>query len=221
MHSGPESRSTARDRHVLTFRGLVIDVDARRVICDDVERSLTKSEFDLLLELARNAGTVLSSEQLFRAVWGSDWVGDGHAVEVQISRLRAKLGESSKAQRFVKTVRSVGYRLDADSVGGSVTITYDAELRVTAIDPYDRPFFGWDPQDIIGTFFLLGFGPMSEVSQPEAIAIIKAVAATNPTQMNHAFDVRCADGSTESRNAFSQVLSDEAGAFAGWRLTLH
>ena len=215
MDSGPNSRSSAVHRDVLEFRHLLIDITARRVICDDAEISLTKSEFDLLVALAREVGSVVSPEQLFRALWGSDWVGDGHAVEVQISRLRIKLGESSRTQRFIKTVRSAGYRFDGDSPGPIVTLSYDGQLRVTDIVPKDRPFFGWDPYAVIGTYFILAAGPVSELPQAEAIAFLHAVAASGPEIVAHAYEVRCADGTTQARHATVRIHVDESGKFDG------
>lgn len=103
------ARGTSPRRETLSFKDLHIDLNARRVACNDREVPLTQSEFDLLVELARNAGSVVSSDQLSNVLSGSNWAGDGHAIEVQISRLRAKLGESSKEQRFIRTVRSAGY----------------------------------------------------------------------------------------------------------------
>ena len=49
--------------------------------------------------------------QLIDAVWGADWVGDEHLVDVHVGHLRRKLGDDAAAGRFVRTVRGVGYRM--------------------------------------------------------------------------------------------------------------
>ena len=72
----------------------------------NAEVLLTRSEFELLVLLASSPGVVLSREDLFKTVWGTHWVGDGHAVEVQISRLRQKLGDNGDGPRLITTVRS-------------------------------------------------------------------------------------------------------------------
>ncbi|WP_312899822.1 winged helix-turn-helix domain-containing protein, partial [Corynebacterium variabile] len=53
----------------------------------------------------------LIRRQLSDAVWGEDWVGDDHLVDVHIAHLRKKLGDDPSQPRFVQTVRGVGYRM--------------------------------------------------------------------------------------------------------------
>ena len=72
---------------------------------------LTRTEFDLLQALAEHPGWVLNRRQLTDAVWGEDWVGDDHLVDVHIAHLRKKLGDAPSQPRFVQTVRGVGYRM--------------------------------------------------------------------------------------------------------------
>ena len=87
---------------------LRVDEAARRVRRGDVELTLTKVEFDLLIALGRNAGRVLSKAQLLADVWGfADY--DPNVVEVAMSGLRRKL--ESRGSRLVHTVRGVGYVL--------------------------------------------------------------------------------------------------------------
>jgi DNA-binding response OmpR family regulator len=52
-------------------------------------------------------------ETLLRTVWGTDWVSDGHLVEVHMANLRRKLGDDPRSGRYIRTVRGVGYRLGA------------------------------------------------------------------------------------------------------------
>jgi DNA-binding response OmpR family regulator len=52
-------------------------------------------------------------------VWGPGWFGDDHVVDVHMSKLRQKLGEDPREPRFVRTVRGVGYRLDAEPPGSA------------------------------------------------------------------------------------------------------
>lgn len=220
MNSASDPR-THSPREILEFKNLHIDLNAHRVICDGSEVTLTKSEFELLVELARNAGNVVSSDQLSQVLSGSNWIGDGHAIEVQISRLRSKLGEWSKEQRFIRTVRSVGYRFDGEPHGPIVTLTYDEKLRVVNVVPKAQPFFGWDPDEIIGTYFVLAAGPIADIPQADAIGVLRAVAATQPQVVHHSYDVRCADGRTQTCNAVTEVLLDADGQFVGAILTVH
>ena len=78
---------------------------------------LTRIEFDLLDALAAKPSMVFSRRMLRDLVWGSDWYGDDHVVDVHIANLRKKLGPDGR--RVVETVRGVGYRLgDAEAVAG-------------------------------------------------------------------------------------------------------
>ena len=215
---GSNVHRSLQGRDVLEFKDLLIELDARRVVQAGTEISLTKSEFDLLIELARNAGIVLSPQHLFASVWGTDWIGDGHVVEVQISRLRRKLGESSRSQRLIKTIRSAGYRFDGEYVGPIVTLVYDRKLRVTEIHPKDRPFFGWDPDAVIGTYFILAAGQGSTLAQPEAIDLMNALVASGPQVVTQVYAVRCADGTTAKCRALMHLHADAHGRFAGAHL---
>lgn len=206
---------------VLEFRNLRIEVDARRVFMHNAEVPLTRSEFELLLLLASNPGIVLTREELFKQVWGVHWLGDGHAVEVQISRLRQKLGDNGDDSRLISTVRSAGYRFDGQLIDHIVTLAYDAQLRVTAIHPNDQPFFGWDPDEVIGRFFLLAAGPTGLVAQEEALQMIRLMAATGLLVTDTAYEVRCADGTSRSQRARIALSVDGDGVYNGARISVY
>jgi DNA-binding response OmpR family regulator len=117
MMRGPRRREEPPDEpageaaEVLRHGGLEVEVDARIARLDGVELDLTRTEFDILVVLLRNPRRVWSRETLLRLVWGSDWVADGHLVEVHVGNLRRKLGDDPRSARYVRTVRGVGYRL--------------------------------------------------------------------------------------------------------------
>lgn len=203
---------------VLEFRDLRIEIDAHRVICGHREVQLTRSEFDLLVLLASNPGVVLSREELFKSLWDAHWVGDGHAIEVQVSRLRQKLGDHDKP--FISTIRSAGYRFDGEPIGHAVSVTYDARLRVTSVDPGDRPFFGWDPQEVIGTFFLLDASAARMISQEDAIRMITVMAETGVLVTESAYEILYADGSKQTHRGRIELLLDEHGVFCGARVSV-
>jgi DNA-binding response OmpR family regulator len=72
---------------------------------------LTRLEFDLLDTLSAQPRLAFSRRQLVEHVWGQDWFGDDHIVDVHIVRLRRKLGDDAASPRYVRTVRGVGYRM--------------------------------------------------------------------------------------------------------------
>ncbi|HEY0951897.1 response regulator transcription factor [Nocardioides sp.] len=93
------------------FGELAIDVAGRDVWLEGRTIALTRTEFDLLATLAQRPGMAFSRRQLIDAVWGPNWVGDEHLVDVHVGHLRHKLGDSATEGRYVRTVRGVGYRM--------------------------------------------------------------------------------------------------------------
>ena len=91
---------------------LTLDLMTRRVTLDGTPLKFTQKEFDLLAELMRNQGAVLSRDLLLTHVWGYDYVGDSHTVDVHIRWLRAKIEADPSAPERITTVRGVGYRFE-------------------------------------------------------------------------------------------------------------
>jgi DNA-binding response OmpR family regulator len=89
---------------------LVVDVPRRTVAVRGAAVSLTTTEFDILALLASDPGVVLSRSQLLEHVWGPEFVGDDHLVDVHVANLRRKVGAA-----LIDTVRGVGYRLAESS----------------------------------------------------------------------------------------------------------
>jgi two-component system response regulator MtrA len=89
---------------------LRIDPGGRTVERDGREIELTRTEFDLLLELARRPGQVFTRELLLDRIWGYDYLGDSRLVDVAIGRLRSKVEADPAAPALVLTVRGAGYK---------------------------------------------------------------------------------------------------------------
>ena len=87
--------------------GISVDPAAHRVEVQGQAVELTATEFRLLEDLMRHAGTVRTREQLLNTVWGYQFEGYARTVDTHVRRLRAKLGEGADT---VETVRGVGYR---------------------------------------------------------------------------------------------------------------
>jgi DNA-binding response OmpR family regulator len=95
------------------FGALEVDPAAREAKLDGAVVELTRIEFDLLDALSQRPRTALTRSQLLERVWGPNWFGDDHLVDVHVSKLRQKLGDDAHAPRYIRTVRGVGYRLEA------------------------------------------------------------------------------------------------------------
>ena len=88
---------------------LSIDVERRDVLIKGKRIKLTPVEFRLLAYLARNAGKVLTFQQILTNVWGNEYSGSMDYVHVYVSHLRRKLGENTKSPRYILTLHGVGY----------------------------------------------------------------------------------------------------------------
>ena len=91
--------------------GLVVDAVSRTAEVDGRPMELNRKEFDLLLALASRPGQVVSKRQLLAEVWQQPWGGADRTVDVHLSWLRRKLGESAAEPRYLHSVRGVGVKL--------------------------------------------------------------------------------------------------------------
>ncbi len=82
----------------------------RRARLDQEELQLSRKEFDLLAELVRHAGRVVTREQLMDRVWDENWFGSTKTLDVHVRWLRQKLGDDPASPRYLHTVRGVGFR---------------------------------------------------------------------------------------------------------------
>ncbi len=96
---------------VVQVGSIAVDLGRREVRVGDEPVELTTKEFDLLRYLAERPGLALSRQQILDGVWGYDWFGDPRTVDVHIAQVRRKVGDALT----IKTVRGVGYRLEARS----------------------------------------------------------------------------------------------------------
>jgi two-component system, OmpR family, response regulator RegX3 len=89
---------------------LEVDPGARRAVFRGEELALTRKEFDLLERLVREAGRVVTREDLMSEIWDMNWFGSTKTLDVHIGWLRKKLGDDSVDPRYIHTVRGVGFR---------------------------------------------------------------------------------------------------------------
>jgi DNA-binding response OmpR family regulator len=111
-------RRPRHDAHEAPFDGpppqrfghLLIDHTRHDVTMAGIIVPLTNLEFSLLTALAAHPGRVFTRDQLLEQVWGTDYFGDDHVVDVHIANLRKKLGDDPAAPTYIETVRGAGYR---------------------------------------------------------------------------------------------------------------
>ncbi|HUG09206.1 MAG TPA: response regulator transcription factor [Acidimicrobiia bacterium] len=95
----------------ITVGDLVVDVPARTATLGDETLDLSPKEFDILRVLVERAGEVLTKRELLAEVWREPYGGSDHTVDVHISWLRKKLGETAQQPRYIHTVHGVGVKL--------------------------------------------------------------------------------------------------------------
>ena len=103
-------REATTEPQTIDLGKLRIDVDGRTVSRDGQDIALTRTEFDLLVELAQRPGQVLTREVLLDRIWGYDFLGDSRLVDVAMGRLRAKVETDPALPELLLTVRGAGYK---------------------------------------------------------------------------------------------------------------
>lgn len=101
-------RRYGKNRKGLSFAGVAVDLECRKVFQDGREVELTVKEYDLLVELMRNKNVALHRDRLYEKVWKEPFMGDTRTLDTHIQRLRKKLGWENR----IRTVFRIGYRLE-------------------------------------------------------------------------------------------------------------
>ncbi|MDD3269848.1 MAG: VanR-ABDEGLN family response regulator transcription factor [Syntrophomonadaceae bacterium] len=107
------SAESSHEENVIMFSGLVLNKDQHECALNEKPLSLTPTEFSILWVLAFNKGRVVSSEELFREVWGDKYFSNSNnTVMVHIRHLREKMHDSAEHPKYIKTVWGVGYKIE-------------------------------------------------------------------------------------------------------------
>ena len=107
-------RATVKDKpsdSVFRYQDLVIDFASHRVMVANKEIKLTPTEYKVLSYISCNAGRVVTPDQLLDKVWGEEYVGDSHLLQVNVARLRQKLGDDARNQTYILTRPGIGYMM--------------------------------------------------------------------------------------------------------------
>ena len=102
-------KDSERPKERVSIGSLAVDASRREAQVDGQEIDLTTTEFDLLWYLVTHAGHVVSRQDIYLSLFQYDYDGLDRSVDVYISRLRNRLGDSPNAPHYIKTVRGVGY----------------------------------------------------------------------------------------------------------------
>lgn len=97
---------------IFSHRGIEMDIHKKTVSVEGKEVLLNAKEFELLQYFLENPGRVFTKKQLYEHVWDDLYYGDSNTIMVHISRLREKLGDDKKEPKYIRTIKSLGYRLE-------------------------------------------------------------------------------------------------------------
>lgn len=100
-------------RQLLAYPGVEIDLERRRVRVGGEEVRLSRTEWELLAQLAANAGRVMLHGELLTRIWGPEFRGEVHYLRTWVSRLRAKLETRPETPPLFSTFPGIGYRMEA------------------------------------------------------------------------------------------------------------
>ena len=104
--------NTGKESEELTAGNLKLNLTKHEVKINDKKVDLTLKEFELLKLLLKNRGKVLSRNFLLDEIWGYEYYGETRTVDVQIRYLRKKLEEAGADEKYIETIRGVGYKID-------------------------------------------------------------------------------------------------------------
>ena len=107
-------RTRLWDEHpepAFSFQDLVIDFVRHKVTAGSQEVNLTATEYRLLAYLVHNAGRVLTPDQIIQAVWGEEYIGEAHLLQVNMARLRQKLKDDARNPKYILTKSGIGYMM--------------------------------------------------------------------------------------------------------------
>ena len=106
------SADSVPEKNEINIRGLCISKSSHKCTLNEKELILTPREFSILWYLCEHQGTVVSSEELFEAVWGEKFLDSNNTVMTHIARIREKMNEPARRPKYIKTVWGVGYAIE-------------------------------------------------------------------------------------------------------------
>lgn len=109
LRRGGAENNETKPTQTLEFNKLVINLEKREVILDSELIALTSAEYDLLIVLAKRAGSILSRDEITKKLSGGEYDGLERTIDNKISQLRRKLGDDASVPTRIKTIRSKGY----------------------------------------------------------------------------------------------------------------
>lgn len=106
------TQNQAENKEIFDSAGLIVNHETHECTLYEKPIQLTPTEFNILWLLCKNAGKVVSTEEIFEKIWNEKYLDSNNTVMVHIRRIREKLNEPSRNPKFIKTVWGVGYKIE-------------------------------------------------------------------------------------------------------------
>jgi DNA-binding winged helix-turn-helix (wHTH) protein len=200
---------------------IMLDWGLRDAWIDGQLARLTPREFELLERLMLSPTQLVATSELLEAIWGSATVGDGHAVEVYVSRLRSKLEAPLPSVEVIRTIRGRGFMFVPPPLRRqALRLVSDHRLILREIVPNDQPFLGWEPDEVLDTVFILAPQPWLYDHPNVLRALAKSLVLAGVRTITGPFNVRRADGGLHIADGEATVHS-RSRRFTGLEATLY
>ncbi|MGD6844636.1 response regulator transcription factor [Bacillus infantis] len=95
----------------LTYKDIILDVDAKIVSVNGIQLKLTAREYEILLLMVASPHKVFSKANMFESVWNEKYHGDENTINVHLSNIRSKLAKANSDEEYIETVWGMGYKL--------------------------------------------------------------------------------------------------------------
>jgi PAS domain S-box-containing protein len=208
-----------------SFGTFTIDRTTREVSISGVAMNLTCAEYNLLDILTEFPRKAFFADDVIRAMNGSDWVGNGHALQSCVSRLRKKLKEASAVDGLIANIHGYGYRFEPGGTAQPTPemaaatnaipksaetdvahIAVNLDRRITWAAPNIENLLGWTPTDLIGTI-------LYELLHPDDQPLALQARGTIDTGQPVSLHLRYLTASGDYRKVIAAVkpLVDENG----------
>lgn len=114
MRRSDSAKVQEQNSYAISFEGMFIDIDKRKVLLNEKRIELSPKEFELLVLMASNPGRNYSRTELLNIIWGYNFDGYEHTVNSHINRLRAKIESDMANPSYILTTWGVGYKFNED-----------------------------------------------------------------------------------------------------------
>lgn len=109
-----EINSSPIDNNTLSYKEITLNSNTREVFINEKLISLTLREFEILNLMIKHPNKVFSKDNIFKSVWGENYINDDNTITVHISNIRSKLSKAGAINDYIKTIWGIGYKLEVE-----------------------------------------------------------------------------------------------------------